>query len=201
MSSTNLPDGVERGDIAGEENRSRRGRGRTKKSRWKRSAAQWRTSRAMTLAVAAKEYIWLWDKRHGISANEIATRAGLSIRRVREGIKNAEEQEKRHGLSTTWGSPSDAGGRSPQLIPIFPLGSYTPQSPCAHYRPIRAGSLCCCMVCHLSGIDGHPALRRDPRTDPSPEPKPAPPPPKKNGVETRKQRRGRQFAGQGLSSS
>jgi len=79
--------------------------------------------------------------------------------------------------------------------PHVPLGSYTPQSICAHRRALRSGSLFCCMVCHRSGIDGHPALKRDPRTDPSPEPKPAPAP-AKTGRETRKQRRQRLFAAQ-----
>jgi hypothetical protein len=144
------------------------------------------------LAIAAKEYVWLWDNRHGISAHEIAAREGVSVRRVKEGIASARRLDRPASASA---SASASAIRSPRLIPMFPLGPYTPQSTCAHHRAIRSGSLFCCMVCHRSGIDGHPALHRDPRTDPAPEPKPAPAP-KKTARETRKQRRERLFAGQ-----
>ena len=56
------------------------------------------------------------------------------------------------------------------------------------------------MVCHSSGMDEHPGLRRDPLTDPSPESKPAPaadgvvPSEAGGSRETRKQRRRRLFA-------
>ncbi|HKI17453.1 MAG TPA: hypothetical protein VKA15_06215 [Isosphaeraceae bacterium] len=151
----------------------------------------------MTLAVAARDYVWLWDKRHGISREEIATREGVSVRSVRRGLARALAQEKgdvQDGQSGAGGA-SDSSLRSPRLIPMFPVDSYTPQSTCAHRRALRSGSLFCCMVCHRSGIDGHPALLRDPRTDPSPEPKPAPAP-AKAARETRKQRRKRLFAAQ-----
>ena len=46
----------------------------------------------------------------------------------------------------------------PQLLPLFPVGNYTPDSPCAHFEPIPYGSAFCCMVCHISGLDDHPAL-------------------------------------------
>jgi hypothetical protein len=50
------------------------------------------------------------------------------------------------------------------------------------------------MVCHQSGQDGHPALRRDPYTDPRPEPKPkAFVGPLKRKVESRKERRRRWY--------
>jgi hypothetical protein len=199
MPSTSNANGVQYGDRAGEERGSRRGqgKGRAGVSRVKGGGAGRRSSRAMTLAVAAREYVWLWDYRHGISPEEIATRDGQSVRRVRLGLARARAQEKgdvQDGQSGAGGaSASDSALWSPRLIPMFPLGSYTPQSTCAHRRALRSGSLFCCMVCHRSGIDGHPALLRDPRTDPSPEPKPAPAP-AKTARETRKQRRKRLFA-------
>jgi hypothetical protein len=49
--------------------------------------------------------------------------------------------------------------RPPRLIPLFPVGNYTPQSRCGHHGPIQPGSLFCCMICHRSGHDHHPALR------------------------------------------
>jgi hypothetical protein len=49
------------------------------------------------------------------------------------------------------------------------------------------------MVCHQSGVDAHPALKRDPKTDPKPDPKPEPEP-AKGRRETRKERRRRRFS-------
>jgi hypothetical protein len=46
------------------------------------------------------------------------------------------------------------------------------------------------MVCSQSGMDDHPALKRDPRTDPKPEPKTLPEASPRDGAGlTRKQRR------------
>ncbi len=50
--------------------------------------------------------------------------------------------------------------RLPQLIPLFPVGNYTPDSECGHCEPIQEGSAFCCMICHMSGQDEHPALRK-----------------------------------------
>jgi hypothetical protein len=151
------------------------------------------SSRSLTLAVAAREYIWLWDNRHGDSPEKIAAREHINAGRVRLGIARAGAREK--GISQTTPAVKDQAGslRSPRLIPMFPLTSYVPTSPCGHRRMLRVGSLFCCMVCHRSGIDGHPALQRDPRTDPSPEPKPVPLVAKKAAKETRKQKRARLY--------
>lgn len=48
----------------------------------------------------------------------------------------------------------------PILMPLFPVGPLTPQSPCPHYGPIPIGSVLCCMVCHQSGVDGYSAVKR-----------------------------------------
>jgi len=152
------------------------------------SAPQSRVSRVMTLEIAAREYVWLWDRRHGSSIEAIAAREGVSIARVRFGVARARAQQK--GSST-----ATAAVRLPRLVPLFPIGAYTPQSSCAHRRPIDSGSLLCCMICHTSGVDRHPALKRDPRTDPAPEPKPRPAPEQcKRRRETRRERRQRLFA-------
>ena len=150
----------------------------------KRSSSRVRFSRRLTLAIAAKEYIWLWDHRHGISAKAIAIREGVSIFRVRFGLARAEAHER--------GCCIDNAVRPPRLVPLFPIGPYTPLSSCRHSRPIQSGSVLCCMICHESGIDWHPALLRDPRTDPAPEPKPTPMP-QNVACETRRQRRQRRF--------
>jgi hypothetical protein len=156
----------------------------------------------MTLAVAAKEYIWLYDFRHGMNEREIAAHNGTTVRQVRKGIKRARALDTKltkeslvEELRT--GRLGDVGFR---LTPLFPIASFTPQSACPHHKPLERGSSFCCMVCHSSGMDGHPGLRRDSLSDPSPESKPAPVPdsvaPSKSDVsqETRKQRRRRLFA-------
>ncbi len=210
MSGTREKNGVSQGEMAGDGMESRqvemetsakgghdraggrRSRRRGIDARVKRPGTRRFSIRGLTLAVAAREYVWLWDHRHGISTEMIASRAGVSVRRVQFGLSRAQAQEKGDVLNdSTWANVH--GIRAPRLIPMFPIGPYTPLSTCCHHRAITSGSLFCCMVCHCSGVDEHPALRRDPSTDPAPEPKPEPPPPK-TGPETRKQRRGREFA-------
>jgi hypothetical protein len=145
-----------------------------------------KTRREICLEIAAREYVWLWDRRHGSSLAAIASREDVSISRVRFGLARARAQE-RHTVTTR-------ALRLPRLVPLFPIGAYTPQSTCAHRRPIEPGSAFCCMVCHESGMDRHPALRRDPRTEPAPEPKPRPvSEPIMAPRETRKERRQRLF--------
>jgi hypothetical protein len=158
---------------------------KTKKKR--KRASESMASRPMSLASLAMEYIWLWDVRHGISINEIALREGFTSRRVHYGVARARGLERN--------SSADDVIRIPTLVPLFPLGHFTPLSACRHHGPIEPGSLFCCVVCHCSGIDDHPGLQRDPLTDPTPEPKPKPAP-KKTARETRKARRQRVFASQ-----
>ena len=62
--------------------RKTRAKGVKRKPARRRSLPSW----AMTLADVAREYIWLWDKRHGVSTQTIATRAGVSVRRVQFGL-------------------------------------------------------------------------------------------------------------------
>lgn len=144
---------------------------------------------ALTLAVIAKEHIWLWDVRHGASIQEIAAREELSPRRVRAGIARAQALEK-----STSGDTAESKIRPPRLEALFPITSYTPLSICPHRRAIERDSIFCCMVCHQSGVDDHPALQRSHATDPKPEQKPPPPcmtGAKTKSRETRRQRRAR----------
>jgi hypothetical protein len=162
-------------------NRRARRRGRVA-----RTKSPPRMVREMTLEIAAMEYVWLWDRRHGSSIQLIAAREGVSVGRVRFGLARARAQER--------GTVTTRAVRPPRLVPLFPIGPYTPQSQCAHLRPIEPGSSLCCMVCHKSGMDRHPALRRDPRAEPAAEPKPRPvPAPAPSRLETRKERRQRLF--------
>jgi hypothetical protein len=116
-----------------------------------------RLSRRMNSETSVRESFWLWDSRHGVNANEIATCQGVSIGRVQFGLARARRQESRWFLRDV--------RRPPRLVPLFPVGPYSPQSSCGHHRPIERGSLFCCMVCHASGQDHHPALQHDRRFD------------------------------------
>jgi hypothetical protein len=161
------------------------------------------TDQSLTLEVAARDYIWMYDFRRGIGYGKIAALEGVTVRQVQEGIERARKLERKCSKDALIedlrpGGPGDLGFR---LTPLFPIGAFTPQSACPHRDPIKQGSGLCCMVCHASGMDEHPGLRRDPATDPSPEPenaeesvegasRPGPSP----SPETRKQRRRRQFA-------
>lgn len=172
---------------------------RTRAPRGRR--AETRCSPTLTLEVAAREWMWLYDYRHGMSLAEIAGYEGLSIERVWAGVERAAAHESKlskDDLVENFKSfrENDMGFR---LIPLFPIGAFTPQATCSHRDSIEKGSRLCCMVCHASGMDDHPGLQRDPKTDPSPEPQPALPadPVVQIGPgkleETRKQRRRRQF--------
>ncbi len=155
----------------------------------KRAADLFGDSRGWSLEIAAREYVWLWDERHGQSVREIAAREGVTISRVRFGLRRARAQEKAAPLAAT----RKDSRKAPRLVPLFPIGPFTPTSTCGHTRPIEAGSSFCCMVCHGSGMDSHPAVQRDPRQEPLPEPKAPEPEPINPGVETRRQKRKRIF--------
>ncbi len=171
-----------------------------KPSRYARLAP--RVERALTLEVAAREYIWLYDHRRGVNCKQIAAREKVSVDRVRFGVKRAAALDNKHSRDdlTEHLRPGRLGDIGFRLLPLFPIGSFTPQSTCPHREPIGRGSSLCCMVCHASGMDDHPGLRRDPDIDPSPEPEPAPAPGASElkascgPQETRRQRRRRQFA-------
>jgi hypothetical protein len=160
------------------------------------------TDEALTLEVAARDYVWLYDYRHGIGYREIAARDGVGIRQVQRGVERARALEKNSSKDDLIEDlkPGRTGDPGFRLIPLFPIGAFTPETPCPHHGSIGRGSRLCCMVCHASGMDDHPGLRRDPEADPAPEPEPAPasdcaePSRPERSRETRKQRRRRLFA-------
>jgi hypothetical protein len=158
------------------------------------------TAQDCALEVAARDYIWLYDVRHGVAPHEIAARSGVSVRQVRKGLERARALDRscsKDNLIESFksGRLDDMNFR---LIPFFPVAAFTPQSACPHHNSIERDSRLCCMVCHASGMDDHPGLQRDPGTDPAPEPKPAAnaaaPSEVRKPKETRKQRRRRQLA-------
>jgi hypothetical protein len=182
-------------DCTGENREAPSPRRKKDEKRWRERQRSRRSRATLSLAVMATEYVWLWDVRHGVGMNEIAMREGVTYRRVRQGVARARALEKDCQRDTPAVAP-------PRLIPLFPIAPYTPQSACAHHRPIQNGSLLCCMVCHRSGVDDHPALLRSPLTDPAPERKPTPElTSRKRKRETRKERRQRLFGTTSLASS
>ncbi len=177
-----------------------------------------RSRAELSLSVEAREASWLQQVREGKATKKIARHEGLSQRMVQWGVSRAALRERgsrlgnsrmQNALSGILRERTDPGtpgrGRSlsahshvedprypPRLVPLFPIGPFTPQSTCPHHGPIRPGSVFCCMVCSQSGMDDHPALQRDPSTDPKPEPRvPAPTGLDPGKRETRKERRRR----------
>jgi len=171
-----------------------------------------RTRSEVFLSIHARELVWLDEISRGYSIKEIARREGLGCRRIQHGVSRARERgglsriresRSRDNLQGPKGEVPASGGtatradpnRPPRLVPLFPIGAFTPGSACPHHGPIRAGSVFCCMVCSHSGVDDHPALQRDTQTDPRPEHKASP---VRVAVrETRKQRRQRLNATRG----
>jgi hypothetical protein len=117
----------------------------------------------MNLEVTAREQVWLREFRQGSTTDAIAYRDGVSVRCVRLGMSRASAHERRQS--------DKIRDRLPWLVPLFPIGPYTPRSMCGHRKPIVSGSDLCCMICHRSGWDEHPAMQRDPETEPAPEPR------------------------------
>ncbi len=137
-------------------------------------------------STSLRELIWLDDICRGSSIKEIAIREGLSCRRIQRGVSRAREKEgglssresdsnsevrrqDRHITANEFKLVRENSHRALRLVPLFPIGAFTPRSSCPHHGPIRSGSVFCCMVCSQSGLDDHPALKRDPITDPHPE--------------------------------
>ena len=160
---------------------------------------------------------WLRLHQDGKSTSAIAEEAGVSVQLVRRALARARELDTSreqddadeptlHGRDDEADAdlaPPPAPLRTAwwlELVPVFPIGPFTPASECPHRGPIAKGSLLCCMVCSASGMDDHPAMKRDPATDPRPEPRPSAKPstattkPAASG-ETRRERRARKFAG------
>jgi hypothetical protein len=100
--------------------------------------------------------------RAGNPIRDIARKYHVTTKTVYNGLERARLAER----PSTRTIP-----RPPKVEPIFGCKAWSPQTACddIHHGPIQHGSSCCCMVCSRSGMDHHPALRRDPRTDPRPE--------------------------------
>jgi hypothetical protein len=99
----------------------------------------------------------------------------------------------------------ERAGEPTGIAPIFgPQPGFSPLTPCSniHHGRIPKGDKVYCPVCHKSGVDGHPALRRSKATDPAPEvAREAPPAPtRKPSIETRVQIRARLYPPQAVTA-
>jgi hypothetical protein len=99
---------------------------REERSRYVRSGP--RCERALTLEVAAREYTWLYDHRHGIGYEEIAARENVSVDRVKFGVKRSRAQESKLSKDDLMEElkPGRVGDVGFRLIPLFPIVPFTP---------------------------------------------------------------------------
>lgn len=137
-------------------------------------------------ALIARDYEWLRAFEAGATAAEIARKWRVNARTVEKRLAAAREAEANARYEAD-AEPPWVGW----IVPLFPIGAFTPQSTCAHKGEIKRGSYfyCPCEGCHKSGMDHRAALRRDPRTDPKPEPRPSAGPAKPPSATTRRERR------------
>jgi len=144
-----------------------------------------RPERLRGAALMASDYEWLREFESGSTAAEIARKHRTTARHVERRLKAAREAEAAARYE------ADVPPWLAWITPLFPIAPFTPQSTCAHKGPIPAGSRLYCPVdgCHQSGFDGHPYLKRDPRTDPKPEPRPPAGAAPKTAAKTRRERR------------
>lgn len=120
------------------------------------------------VAIRHTEDAWLALQRAGYKPADIARTLRIRPSKVYAGISEARLREARNGSAAMV-------PRLPRLVPCYgssckPMALLT----CADVHPngpIPKGSRCVCMAKHCTGIEGHPALQRDPVTDPKPEPK------------------------------
>lgn len=98
-----------------------------------------------------KHYAWLWDSHLGVNPQEITIRERISTHMATSNLAQRRSEQLIDSCNSV--------RRLPRLVPLFPVGNYTPRSLCGHYGQIKRGSIFCCMICHSSGQDDHPALQ------------------------------------------
>ena len=138
------------------------------------------------------EFVWLRNPYRHISAKRSTIRGGISTQSTQLALPRARTVHPNRFFQDT--------RRPPQLVPLFPVGNYTPHSRCGHRGPIEHNSVFCCMVCHTSGQDDHPALQNSSFIKPNAEAKRDATIQTKYSnqrifLETRKQRRQRLYSG------
>ena len=115
--------------------------------------AEARAQGEVSLRQACRDYVWLYDRRRGVTTAEIAAREGLCIETVYAGLRRARELDARAAELLEAEADLKPPDLAPGLLPLFPIGALTPRSECPHRGPITPGTSLCCMVCHASGFD------------------------------------------------
>ncbi len=96
-----------------------------------------------------RDVVWYVLSKQGNSARQIGLQFGVHHATVRKGI--TREQARR---------------RVPKVAILFPAAPtpFTPLTPCQH-GIINDGDSVYCPVCHVCGLDGHPELIIDRKTE------------------------------------
>ena len=111
------------------------------------------SNRRHKIEISDRGYVWLWESHHGVIPKEITACEGISNQRIQVSYAHRRSEELI--------DLCNSARRPPRLVPLFPMGNYTPRSLCGHNERIKRGSIFCCMICHSSGQDHHPALQND----------------------------------------
>lgn len=98
------------------------------------------------LRQAARDWVWLYDLRHGVGMEAIARRDGVDLSTVYDGVRRARGLERSRPSEVLAAAESQG---DPRVVPLFPVGAFTPASACPHSGPV--GPSFCCMVCHETG--------------------------------------------------
>jgi hypothetical protein len=114
--------------------------------------------------VSRRDEKYLRLLRAGNPIRDIARKYHVTAKTVYNGLERARLAER----PSTRTIP-----RPPRVVPSYSCRPFTPQTRCedVHRGPIPAGSHIYCEpgACTCAEIARHPALKRDPRTDPRPE--------------------------------
>ena len=70
-----------------------------------RRQASKKLSKEMTIETSLRESIWLWDAFHGQNADEIASRRGVGVRRVRYGLARCAGMKQENSAEIFTASP------------------------------------------------------------------------------------------------
>lgn len=107
------------------------------------------------------------------SAEQLAGEAGIAVWRA-DAVLSLTTIVPRQSAIEWADNTGSTAVRNPvaSLEPTFGVRSFTPESGCPHYGPIPMVSKLVCMVCHATGFDHHPLMKRTLASDPLPEPEP-----------------------------
>lgn len=118
--------------------------------------------------------------RRGEDPRDLAKQMGVSKSTMYAAISRAQLREE-----------ATRRPKDPAVELLFPPINFAPNSPCPHCGAIKEGDEVCCMVCHQTGIEDHPAFDRTASDNEPNSYRLIPNPSGKLGGTEPKQRRGR----------